>query len=102
MDAGQVAEQAEHRNDTGKAGEHGRGEVMPFEATERERTPRERDRQRRPGYHPERSRPSSRHRSLRWQPAIDAEIDAEYVLDQIERSDGRHREADRECEARVL
>src|SRR5258707_48275 len=102
MDAGQVAEQAEHRNNTGKAGEYRRGEVMPFEAAERERAARERDRQRRSGYHPERSRSSSRPRTPHWEPAIDAETDAEQVFDQIERGDGRYREADREREAQVL
>ena|SRR6266566_6562462 len=97
MDAGQVAEQAEHRDDTGKASEYGRGEVMPFEAAERERAAGERDRQRRLGNHSERGRPGSRH--PRWQPAIDAEINAEQVLAEIERSDSRHYEADCECEA---
>jgi len=40
--------------------------------------------------------------SPRCEQAIDAEIDAEQVLAQIERGDGGHREANRECEARVL
>jgi hypothetical protein len=62
MDAGQVAEQAEDRNDTGKAAEDGRHEEMPFEAAERERDARERHRQLRPWYHPERSRPIYWHR----------------------------------------
>jgi hypothetical protein len=102
MNAGQVGEQGEHRHDAGQAAEHGRGEVMSFETAERERAARERNRQRHPVYHLERGHPGSRHRSPRRQPAVDAEIDAEQVLAQIDRSDGRHREADRECEAQVL
>src|SRR6266478_6997650 len=98
MDAGQVAEQAEHRNDTGEAGEHGRGEVMPFEAAERERATRERDRERHPVYHLERGRSWSWHLSPRHEPAVDSEIDAK----QVEHSDGRHREANRERKTGVL
>src|SRR5215470_15461275 len=102
MDAGQVAEQAEHRNDTGKAAEDGRHEVMPFKAAERERAARERDRQLRSGYHPERSGPIYWHRVSERQPSVDAEIDSEQVVAQIERSAGGDREANGQCEARVL
>src|SRR5215831_10481162 len=96
-----LAERAEHRNDTGEAAEDGRHEVMPFEAAERERDARERHRQLRPGYHPERSRLSYWHRVPGRQPAVNAEIDSEQVLAQIERSDGGDREANRHCETRV-
>jgi len=36
MHAGQVVEHGEYRYAAGKAAEYGCGEVMPFEATERE------------------------------------------------------------------
>src|SRR5713101_4041761 len=51
-----------------------------------------------PFNHLERGRPWSWHRSPRHEPAVDSEIDAK----QIEHSDGGHREANREREARVL
>jgi len=44
VDAAQVGEQVEHLHEAGKATERGGGEVMPFEATERERSARERER----------------------------------------------------------
>src|SRR5215471_11264679 len=98
MDVGQVAEQAEHRNDTGEAAEDGCDEVMPFEAAERERSARERHRQLRSGYHPERSRPTYWHRGPRHRPTAVSEINAQQVEAQIERSDGGYREANRHCE----
>ncbi len=61
---------------------------MLFKATERERDARK----------PKRHRHGvcAKHRILRHQPAIDTEVDAE----QVKHSDGGHREADRDCEAR--
>ncbi len=103
MDAAQVGEQGEHFHAANKAAERRGGEVIPFEAAERERTAREREPHRHPVYHTEPSL-RSRHSSLRHQQAVqvvDAEIDTESI-DQIEHSDGNHREASRECQARVL
>jgi hypothetical protein len=81
--------QGEHRPDAGKAAECGRGEVMPFKATERERDARK----------PERHCHCvcARHRSLRHQPAVNAEI----YTQQIKRGEGRHRETDHDGEAHV-
>src|SRR5216684_953535 len=46
VDAAQVGEQGEYLHEAGKAPESGGGEVIPFEAAERERSARERERHR--------------------------------------------------------
>src|SRR5258706_160577 len=103
VDAAQVGEQGERLHEAGKAPESGGGEVIPFEAAERERSARERERHRHPVYH---RKPGlgSRRRSSRHQQAVqavDAGIDTESI-EQIEQSDGGHREANYEPKARVL
>ncbi len=71
-------------NGAGKGAERSGGEVIPFEAAERERTAHQRKCQRHPIYHTKRG-------------LIDTES-----IEQIERSDGSHRQTNRECQTRVL
>src|SRR5712672_827032 len=97
-DAGQVGEQGERRHDATKASKHECSEVLLFEAAERECAAYERDHDRHADHHPRGGRPRFQHSTLRHQPGIDAEIDAE----QSERSDRRYGQADCDRKARGL
>src|SRR5258708_4784686 len=57
---------------------------------------------RNPAYHPERARPWFPNRIRRYQPAIDAKLEIEQDLAQIERGDDYHCEANRKRKARVF
>ncbi len=86
-------------HEAGKGAERDCGEVIAFEATERERTACERERHRHPVYYTKGGL-RSRHRSPRHQQAVqlvEVEIDTESI-EQVERSNGGHRQTNHECQ----